>query len=506
MKNPFNKNTGAELVRSPIAVLAIILFLMVAAFLIATKGITISLAFISLPFLVIYLYSFFKEPRIGLISVLVMSFIAIALVRYIKGLPFGLSIDVLLILTFLAIFFKHYYSHADWSVLKNDLVYLSLVWFIYNFMELANPEAVSAAAWFYAMRGVALYMILVIPLVYMLFDHPKYVDRFLYIWGAFSILASIKGIIQLHIGVDPVEKAWLDAGGAVTHILFGKLRVFSFYSDAGQFGAAQGHAMVMGFIVGLNTKDRKKKLFFLTLGLLSTYGLFISGTRGAIAVPFGGAMMYFILKKNVKIMILGGILGIGAFVFFKYTTIGNGNYHINRMRTAFDPNDKSLQVRLENQRKLKVYLSSRPFGGGIGSSGNWGLRFSPNTFLAQTPTDSWYVKIWAEQGIIGLFLHIFILLYIIIKSGYYIMFKVKDPELNAKMIALNAGIWGIMLASYGNAVLGQLPTGILIYFSMAFLFMSPKLDEILRNEKEQMKLHGSPEKKSFIKDFMRLEP
>jgi hypothetical protein len=36
------------------------------------------------------------------------------------------------------------------------------------------------------------------------------------------------------------------------------------------------------------------------------------------------------------------------------------------MRSAFDPNDPSLQVRLDNQKILKGYLATRPFGAGIG--------------------------------------------------------------------------------------------------------------------------------------------
>jgi O-antigen ligase len=159
------------------------------------------------------------------------------------------------------------------------------------------------------------------------------------------------------------------------------------------------------------------------------------------------------------------------------------------MRTAFDPNDASLQVRLANQRKLSTYLASRPLGGGIGSAGGWGLRFSPQTFLAQTATDSWYVMIWAEQGIVGLILHLCILFYILGKSSYLIMFKIKDKELKAKMTALACGIFGIMGASYGNGVLGQMPTGILIYSSMAFLFMAPKLDEEVPDVKEIKQLN-----------------
>jgi hypothetical protein len=52
------------------------------------------------------------------------------------------------------------------------------------------------------------------------------------------------------------------------------------------------------------------------------------------------------------------------------------------MRTAFDPNDASLQVRLDNQKILKGYLAVRPLGGGIGHAGDKAQRFLPNAFLS----------------------------------------------------------------------------------------------------------------------------
>ena len=57
------------------------------------------------------------------------------------------------------------------------------------------------------------------------------------------------------------------------------------------------------------------------------------------------------------------------------------------------------------------------------------------------------------------------------------MFKIRDPELFGILSAFACGIVGIMGASYGNGVYGQLPTGIIIYISMAFIFLGPKLDE-----------------------------
>ena len=173
----------------------------------------------------------------------------------------------------------------------------------------------------------------------------------------------------------------------------------------------------------------------------------------------------------------GLVMGFMVFVFFKYTSIGSGVYAIQRMRTAFNPNDPSLQVRLTNQRILRVYLATRPLGGGIGSAGNWGLRFSPNGFLANVPTDSWYVQIWAEQGIIGLILHIAILVYILGKGSFLAVYRVTHPVLQAKLFALASGILGIMVASYSNGILGQLPTGPLIYVSMGLLFLAKELNE-----------------------------
>ena len=230
-------------------------------------------------------------------------------------------------------------------------------------------------------------------------------------------------------------------------------------------------------ILSLAQKDIKKKVFFLIVGILGIYGMFLSGTRGAISVPLAGFLLYFLLRGNKAIMISGAVVLLVVFIFFKYTSIGQGNQQIRRMRTAFDPNDASLQTRLTNQRTLSVYLASRPFGGGLGHAGKKAKKALPNTFLANIATDSWYVMIWAEQGVVGLVLHLFILFYIIAKASYLIMFKIRDPIVKMNTTAMTAGMSGIMVASYGNAVLGLVPTSMLIYISMALMLNSEKLDE-----------------------------
>ena len=480
----FNPVFGSDRISSPFFITLIGITTIVSAYLIAKGGIIFGLLLTLLPVMLIVLNRIFNAPYFSFLIVFVANFFMLGLNRYIPG-PLGLTIDGLLILTYLSLFFKSFDQSVNWSLAKSELTLLAGIWFGYTLFQLVNPEAVSRVAWFYAMRGVALYMILTIPLTFIIMNREKDLSLILILWGTFSLLGTLKGMMQQFIGVDPFEQQWLNEGGAVTHLLFGKLRIFSFYTDAGQFGASQGQAGVVFGILALHVKNIRFRIFYTIVAIAGIYGMMLSGTRGAIAVPIMGFVLYFILIKNIKMMILGAFLGISVFVFFKYTYIAQGNYQVRRMRSAFDPNDPSLQVRLENQRKLKSYLATRPFGGGLGSAGNWGKRFSPSTFLANTATDSWYVAIWAEQGIVGLILHLFILFYVLIKSAFVLMFKIRNDWLKFRMIALICGFFGIMVASYGNGVLGQMPTGIIIYMSMAFLFMAEKFDKELELQNGQ---------------------
>lgn len=471
----FFTDTGYKQVHRPVLLLVLFYLIYEAATIIAKNGIVGAGLFIGLPIIVTLIIIFFKYPRLTLFILLALSFFVVGLLRYVNIGPLGLSTDGLLVIVMLSLFFGGW-NRLDWSPAQNYLTWLSLLWMGYSFLELGNPEMVSASAWFYAMRGVAFYQFLFIPAALILINKLKDLDLFLKIWMIMSAIAVLKGFQQLIIGPDPWEQAWLDAGGSVTHVLFGRLRVFSFYSDAGQFGAAMAHTSLVAAIIALGPGTIKKKLFFGAAAFLTLLGMFISGTRGAIAVPAMGMLLFLFLSKNFKLLLVGLLFGASIFFVLKFTYIGQSNYQINRMRTALDPQDASLQVRFENQKKLKTYLASRPMGGGIGSSGNWGLRFSPNTFLAQTPPDSWFVKIWAEMGVVGLVLHLFILFFILIKSCFIIWSKIKDEEIRFIMMALVSGFWGIMVASYGNAILGQMPTLMVLLFSWVFLKYAPELE------------------------------
>ncbi|MBX9852482.1 MAG: O-antigen ligase family protein, partial [Cytophagaceae bacterium] len=448
----------------------LVLITIAVAEMIVAGGVIVPFALIALPFFCMVIYMMFAQPRAGMFAAFVVAYVVNGLGRYIVA-PFGLTLDFVLLATFLATIFS--LKGKEWARAKSPVVWLTLVWFGFTMLEIFNPEARSFEAWFYAVRGISFYMVFLVPLVLLIFHREKDLDNMFTVWFAGGIIAALYGMNQLYIGLNAAEQAWLATGASETHILFGRLRVFSFFSDAGQFGAFMGFTAIVATILTIRQNNLGRRIFFGLTAAICFYGMMISGTRGALFVPLSGCFAYLFLSKNFKILIVGfAVIGI-VFYVLKYTFIGQGNYQVQRMRTALDPQDPSFQVRLENQKKYKAYLSSRPFGGGIGSAGYWGQRFSPGTFLAETPTDSHYVRIWAETGIVGLVVHLGVLISILIIS-FFRIYKIPDPDIKQKLMAIYAGCFGIIVASYGNQVIGQMPTNVFFYMSLAFLFAGPE--------------------------------
>jgi hypothetical protein len=457
-----------------IAILCILIALPLGFFFAKGGLISVLIALIIILALIYLVYAF-KYPKIPLKTAFIVSFFAIGLTRYVGG-PFGLTIDILIVLSWISLLVNRW-NKMDFSKANSLINLFPVIWFSYIILELFNPQTLSAEAWFYAMRAIALYMFLIFPLCFLLFNSKADLKWMIKIWLLISVLAAIKGITQKMGYLDPFDKAWLNQGDNMrTHVLFGQLRVFSFYSDAGQFGAAMAHAALFSMIMIAEPNKFMVKMMYLALAILFFYAYLISGTRGAFAVIGAGIITYLILSKNFKTLIIGVVLIGSAYYLLAFTNVGQNNYDIRRLRTAFvqGSDEASFQVRIQNQKKLKAYLVDKPFGGGIGTAGDWGRRFSPDSFLAHFETDSLYVRIWAETGVVGLTIYLLFFFYILVKGGL-ILWKIKDPQYRTKLIALYCGVVGIMAASYGNSVLTQFPSAIVCYFSIAIIFISEKL-------------------------------
>lgn len=327
---------------------ALALSLVLSVWVVQTGIVGIGLMFV-IPFALALVIFMMSHPNKALAAGLVFAFVSIGATRYITNLPLGLSVDFALASTIISALF-HTNIKTDFSKLNNSLMLVTLIWMGYNVAEIFNPEARSIAAWVYAVRGTALYMLLTVPLTLLYANKPSDLNRLFIIVFIFSILASFWGLRQFYIGLDAAENRWLDAGSRSTHVLFGNLRVFSFFSDAGQFGAGIAHAGVMAMVLALGPFSFKKKIIFAVMALLFFYLMIMSGTRGALIVPVAGSLAYLFASKNFKLVAFG-LLGLAlVFSFLKFTTIANQNYQVRRMRSALNPDDPSLNVRYMNQK------------------------------------------------------------------------------------------------------------------------------------------------------------
>ncbi|MCE7993594.1 MAG: O-antigen ligase family protein [Roseivirga sp.] len=447
--------------------------LVVVGFLILKMmGITGALLLCALPLIIGVIRNIMKYPKAAVWLVLILSFLSPGLTRYVPG-PWGLSIDILLAVCWLSILLNKRIK-LKWRHARNPIVWVSLIWMAYLAFEMVNPAGNGPMAWFYAMRGIGFYQALAVPLIFLLFRKEADFQKFLNLLILLSLAGTIWGLKQQVFGVDAAEYRWLYLEDHhEEHILHGVLRVFSFYSDAGAFGASQAMMSLMCGILFTGPFSGKKKLFYLSCALIFLIGFAISGTRGALAVPLAGGIAYLIVIRNFNILIVGASTMIVVFCILKYTFLFQGVEQVRRMRTALDPNNKSLSVRLDNQKTFGRYLANKPFGGGVGTAGFWGARFNPESLMANTATDSWYVKIWAETGVVGLSLHLAILGFILGKGGKTCML-LQDPKRKTYACALFAAITGVIFASYGNQVFGQMPTGIIMNLAIPFLFLIPR--------------------------------
>lgn len=413
--------------------------------------------------------------------IFILNYIIAGITRYIP-VQGGIVMDILFIFAITTLLIRSIYKKVQWKRCLNGLTLLAFIWLLYCVLELFNPESVSSVAWITSVRSIAVYFFVVAVLTPIIFYKFKDLQRVLFVWSILTIFAVLKAVGQKYIGFDQAEQYWLFvSGGASTHMIYSGIRYFSFFTDAANFGSGMGMSMVVFSIAAFYQNKKWLKIYFLIVALVAGYGLLLSGTRSSLAVPFAGLAMFILISKNNKSITGGLILLIGALIFLNYTYIGQGNQYIRRMRSAFNTEDASFQVRLSNQIKMKTYMADKPFGVGIGLGGGKAKRYAPDAFMSQIPTDSWFVMIWVETGIVGLLLHLSIQLFIIIYGAYICMLRIKNKTLKGITSALVAGVFGMFVSAYGNEIFVQFPNGILICMSQAFIFIALKYDKELEN-------------------------
>lgn len=449
-------------------------------------GLVAGAAVAVIPAALCFVWCTLRNPALSMLALFVVNYFIMALSRSLHDVPIGLILDAMVFYNILMVTLQAMVRRIEWKRAKSGLTVAAAVWMTYCVLEAFNPESVSLAGWSTAVRSLAFYFFFITVLTQLTITEYKYLKYMLGIWSVLTLIAVAKACIQKFIGFNAAELHWLFVlGGRTTHIIHSGIRYFSFFSDAANFGACMGLSMVVFSIAALYFRNSWMKVYLLAVAAAACYGMLISGTRSALAVPFAGYTVFLMLSRNFKVIVAGTLLVIGAFCFLKFTNIASGNALVRRARSAFNTEDPSFQVRLENQAKLRKLMADKPFGAGLGHGGGKALRYAPDSPLSQIPTDSWFVMVWVETGVVGILLHISILLYILGRGAFLVVFRLRNVQLRGLIAALTAGISGIVVMSYANEVLGQIPTGAILYMSMGFIFLAPRFDRELAETQQQ---------------------
>lgn len=462
---------------SAISVIALIA-VSVLCFGIVADIMPLSFAVALVPAAAVILVFSIERKLVAFLVLYVLNYFVSVLGHYIYDVPLGLLLDIMIVFNFFVIVCQLLTKKISVRNLSLDVLLAVGVWFVYCFLEVFNPRMRSADAWLSSIRNMAMYFFFVIVIVQISVENFHDMKMIFFTWSVLVIIAVIKSAIQKYVGFSSGDKYFLEfMDGKRTHIIGYGIRYFSIFSDAANYGGSMGMSLVVFLILGFHTDAKPLKVYWFVVALMACYGMFISGTRSALIVPVVGIMIYMALIKDFKKMIIiGSMLGIVAF-FLAGTNIGQGNATIRRARTIFHKDeDKSYLIRLENRQLLRTYMSELPFGNSLGMSAGRGQRYGDYSPISEIPTDSWYVQIWVETGIIGQLIYFALMIFLFVKSAIIVFFKLNTPYVKGYAAALLSGIAGLFVMSSNCEVFSQCPNGILVYTGFALIFLSPVFD------------------------------
>ncbi len=467
-----------ELIRkklnSPLGFIFIILVSIIFAGIVSYGGIKAGLLVFTMLIGVPVFIGCLMNQQLGGAIVLFISFFVQFIGKF-SSIPAGIALDAFSFVLMGAIVLKQI-QIRDWSFAKNPLTPYILIWIGYCLLQALNPYAASRIAWVYTVRSMALLFVMYFVFLFA-FDSLKKVKWMLKFAIFMTLLAALYGLKQEFFGFMDAEIAWLYADPERFNLIvqWNRFRVFSLFTDPTTFGVLMAFMAVFSVILIPIAKQPWKKIVLLVSALLMMLSMGYGGSRTPVVMIPIGFIVYVVLTLEKKVLIGSAI----AFVFGTFLMIvPTSNAVLFRIQSAFKPSgDASFQVRIDNQAFIQPYIHRHPFGGGLGSTGIWGKRFSPGTRLANFPPDSGYVRIAVELGWIGLIIYM-LMLFKAFQLGVYYYLRVKNPEIKQIYLGLIAIVFMLIIASYPQEVISLLPTSIIFYITLAAIVRLKDFDDI----------------------------
>lgn len=429
---------------------------------------------------IIVVYYCFFEPVTGYFITMFIAFFAFYPNHILNIiLPIPTFVELLILI----VFFGSYNSAKKLNLPRNSILLtgVSIVFIIYtifNIVQFFNPEMHSRGGWLFRFKRYMVY-VLVYIISYRLIDTPQRFRNFMKFWLYLSFIAAAYGCYQQWFGMLPMEIAYIKSDPIEYKLMFqgGMLRKFSFLSDVVSFGVLSGSMAVVALVLAINEKQKKRKYLLYFGAFIMILGMFYSGTRTTTVILPAGMALYLFMTIRSRTTIITLFASVLITLFILYVPVDNAV--LNRVRSTFNSQDASLNVRDVNRHYIQPYIYAHPIGGGIATTGTEGLYYNPNHLLAGFPPDSGLLKAALEMGWVGLaFTMLFYLVILYQCVDYY--FRIKNPEYKIYIVAIASALFAIIVTQYAQVAVGQIPGAIFFFGTISMIKRLVEFDQAER--------------------------
>ncbi len=395
----------------------------------------------------------FINPKIGFFITMILPFALNELGRQTDNqFPISSVIQALFVFLLIVILLKRRVSNFKPKFKKVDsfITWLLIFLQLYMIIQAFNPNMVALNGWFLSFR-TSMSTLLAYALCLLLIGNDKrFVKQYLNFWFALTLIAALYGCHQEWFGYSQKILNQINSDPVSFGLLFvgGRYRKFSFLADPASFGILMATSAVVFLVLGLRAKERKYTIIYLSGVCFMILSMAYSGTRTAYAALIAGVFIYVAMTiTNKRSLVLTGIGALGLIVIVYGPIYGNAN--INRIRSLFDTEDESLNVRDINRKSIQPYIYANPLGGGVLTTELLGEKYNPEHELAGFMPDGGYLKVVLETGWIGLL--IFVLIYYsgLIK-GIAKYYSANDYEIKSIYLALVPFLFALAIANYAQ--------------------------------------------------------
>ena len=392
-------------------------------------------------------------------------------------IPLGIVYDALAGFVFVALFINNR-ERKDWTLFKNPVTIAFFIITAYQLLQFFNPNAVSHVAWLVTLRNNVSFLVYVV--CFQMFSSVKDVKKFTWTWVVMAAIVAFYGLFQEYVGLTDFEWRWMNASPdrMQLYMIWGKLRKFSMLSDPSSFGLFMAMSCLACIVLAMGPFKPALRMLLGFLAFIMFLSMSYSGTRTAMAmVAIGIAFFIIMTLQNRKTIIAAGALVIIG------TAVLLGPFYggtVNRIRSTFNPSDDaSMAVRDIKRVRLQQYVLSHPIGGGLATTGQNGVKYSPGHYLAGGwDPDSGYLLTALEMGWIGLIIFQ-VFFFIVVYRGIQNYFALDDPLLKTMNLTYIVPFFALSVAHFTQDAMFQKPVNIIVIVTYAVVMRIPSFQKKL---------------------------